>query len=201
MAERERVARDLHDVVAHHVSAIALTAEGARGLVGTDYNTVRKSLGSIHTTSATALDEMRRMVALLRTDADQIDSPLRLADLASSIVQDDSLTVVVNIAEDTLEPPAELVAAVSRIVQEAVTNARRHALNVTTVTIDVSRDAGELLVTVIDDGRPSMSRSGSGYGIAGMRERVDLLGGRFHAGPRDVGGWIVEAGLPMGQPK
>ncbi len=196
MLERERIARDLHDVVAHHVSAIALTAEGARGLVGRDDALVGDSLASIHATSATALDEMRRMVAMLRSDGGH-EAPLRLSDIASSVVDDRSLNVEFSIADNITEPATPVVAGASRIVQEAVTNSRRHAREATKVTVDVRLCDGDLLLTISDDGRNPTGRAGGGYGLAGMRERASALGGSCRAEPGESGGWVVEARLPL----
>lgn len=196
MLERERIARDLHDVVAHHVSAIALTAEGARGLVGIDDTTVRASLGSIHTTSATALDEMRRMVAILRSD-DEAQPSMRLADVAASVITHGPPEVMVTIADEVNEPPAHIVAGVSRIVQEAVTNSRRHARDASAINVDMHRCEGDLVVSVVDDGRGPTGRSSGGYGLVGIRERVEVLGGSCRVGPGKSGGWFVEARLPL----
>lgn len=199
--ERERIARDLHDVVAHHVSAISLTAEGARGLVGRDDDAVRSSLGSIHTASATTLDEMRRMVAILRTDETQT-SPIRMRDLQAALADGDTrgVEIVVTMGETVGEPPAGVTTAIVRIAREAVTNTRRHSPSAGTVRVEVDRRGDSIDLVVTDDGdlRRARSSSGPGFGLDGMRERAELLGGTCEAGPGPSGGWVVRARLPVG---
>ncbi|MFK8025095.1 MAG: sensor histidine kinase [Ilumatobacter sp.] len=201
MLERQRIARDLHDTVAHHVSAIALTAEGARGLLDTDAAMVDRSLGSIHTTATAALDDMRQMVSVLRDD--EVSSPpLRLSDLPSSIATGDTVDLVWDVPHDLRDPSPTVVAATHRIIQESLTNTRRHAHGATTASVLITIDGDELVVCIVDDGRSSsaIATSGrrTGFGIVGMRERCAALGGSLLAGPSG-GGWRVEARLPLGR--
>ncbi len=197
--ERERLARELHDTVAHHVSAIALTAEGARGLVSSDPDMVDRSLGAINEAAVGALDEMREMVEILR-DGAGASPPMRLDALADSLSSNDHPRVVVSVAPQEREPPSAVAAAVHRIAREAVTNSRRHAKDVTAVAVDVTRDSSDLVLTVIDDGRGTAMRSRDGFGVDGMVERAELLGGSCQAGPADAGGWKVEARIPVERP-
>lgn len=196
--ERERIARDLHDVVAHHVSGIAVTAEGAKLVVDRDPSAVAAALDSIHGAASTTLDEMRRMVSILR-DGAGADAPLTLAALADELTTTTSprVTVVVDDAAGGIE--TQVATAARRIVQESVTNSRRHGRDVTRIDASVTIDGDELVVLVADDGRPSGRRpaggGGGGFGIVGMHERVTLLGGQLRVGPTDTG-WRVEARMP-----
>ena len=193
--ERERIARELHDVVAHHVSAIAITAEGARTLVGTNIAAVDRSLHAINTAAVTALDEMHDMVSILR-DGEGSAPPRRLDALEEALATDGPVRVHITIGAVSDEPPSAVTAAVYRIAQEAVTNARRHARNPSCVTVDVRSDGDDLVLTVVDDGEGAPLRSGGGFGLDGMIERAEILGGRCVAGPHRSGGWGVEARIP-----
>lgn len=196
-AERERIARDLHDVVAHHVSAIAMTAEGARSSLGRDDEATDRSLAAIHDAARTTLDEMRRMVHVLR-DGRQ-DAPVSLTTIADSLASGDGTPPVrVELVEPVIEPPVAHAAALFRIAQESVTNARRHADQATRIDVEIVSEPTVCSITISDDGRtPVRSRIGSGYGIDGMSERASLLGGTLAAGPDPRGGWRVVASLPV----
>ncbi len=199
-AERERIARELHDVVAHHVSAIALSAEGGRAAMpdqaGDD--AAARAFVSIHEAARRTLDEMGALVGSLRSDD---VAPLTLAALADSIEPAPGPTVDVRVAPGLDEPPAPVLNALHRIVQEAVTNARRHAIDATCIVVEVRLVGDEYQVVITDDGRASknarLSTTGGGNGLVGLRERVDLLGGELHAGPDGDGGWRLDARLPL----
>ena len=195
-AERERIARELHDVVAHHVSAIAVTAEGARTLVDTDRAAVDRSLDAISTAAVTALGEMHDMVSILR-DGKGSAAPMRLDALVDALATDGPPSVSVTIGDPRVEPPSAVAAAVYRIAQEAVTNSLRHARDVAEVKVDVRFGEADLIVTIVDDGHGTSSRSGVGFGLDGMTERAEILGGTCTAGPQPSGGWRVDARIPM----
>lgn len=197
--ERERIARELHDVVAHHVAAIALTAEGARTVVDTDTARVDRSLAAINAAASTALDEMHTMVSILR-DSRGSSAPMRLDALADSLDADEPLRVCVEVEPECGEPSAAVTSAIHRIAQEAVTNCRRHARDATEVAVNVRCHDRDLVVTVVDDGHGSHSRSTLGFGLSGMTERAEILGGTCTAGPQPSGGWKVEARVPLDRP-
>lgn len=195
-AERERIARELHDVVAHHVSAIAMSAEGARTTLDDDHADVGRSLASIHDAASTALDEMREIVRILRDD-DPMAVSTDLADLDDFLGADRTLPVIVSIPDDVVQPPRPVANAVFRIAREAVTNSRRHATGATQILVNVRPDGEEFVVTITDDGTQATPVSSTmGFGRRVMAERAELIGGSCTSGPTSAGGWRVEARLP-----
>ena len=192
LLERERLARDLHDTVAHHVSAIAIRAQA--GLAVADPDAAADALRLIEAEATRALAEMRAMVRVLRRDepVDLAPSP-RIADLAR-LATDTSPSVEVGVTGDLADVHPSVDAAIYRVAQEAVTNARRHARHATRIEVRVAADDRSVHLRVSDDG-DSPARSSPGYGLTGMFERVDLLGGTCAAGPDDRG-WTVTATVP-----
>jgi signal transduction histidine kinase len=193
--ERGELARELHDTVAHHVSAIAIQAQAGRAVAATDPALAVEALAVIEAEASRTLHEMRTMVRVLR-DGDAVDyAPQRgISDL-------DELTrmsplVQVLCADDLGALPQPVEVAVYRICQESVTNAIRHASNATAVTVEVWGDEGVVRLRVHDDGEAARPATTVGYGLLGMAERAKLLGGACQAGPDPVGGWTVEASLP-----
>ena len=193
--ERERLARDLHDTVAHHLTAIAITAQAGLAVADSQPEAARDALRRIDGEATRTLAETRKVLRMLRTEDRAPDSPLD--DLAGLASDDERLRVEVHLADD-LELSPTVAAAVHRIAQEAVSNARRHAIGATLVRVEVSRKRDELELAVSDDGRP-VTTTGTGFGILGMTERAELLGGRLAAGPATGGGWRVSALLPTGE--
>lgn len=195
--ERERLARDLHDTVAHHLTAIAISAQAGLAVAATRPEAARDALRRIDEEATRTLAETRQVVSLLRTaDADAPGRPLDdLAGLTSP--GDPGPRVDVEVAEGLRLSPT-VGAAVHRIAQEAVANARRHAQEATAVHVRVEQRHADVELTVTDDGRPA-TRSTAGFGILGMTERAALLGGRLEAGPSPSGGWQVTAVLPTGE--
>jgi signal transduction histidine kinase len=196
--ERAALARELHDTVAHHVSAIAVQAQAGRALAGTDPAAVADVLEVIEEQASRALEEMRSMVGALR-ETDQPDlAPQQgvhdIERLARGNGPGPRVTVELGGALDDLRP--SVGAALYRIAQEAITNARRHAQHATGVTVRVVGADRCVQLTVDDDGHGGSSGSTHGFGVAGMAERTKLLGGTFSAGPRPDGGWNVTAVLP-----
>ena len=203
-AERLRIARELHDVVAHSMSVIAMHAGAARLAVGTKPESEVAALDVIERSSREALAEMRRLVTVLRDEnagsAERGPAPgvSKLHTLVAGVV-DAGVTVDVRTEGDLDGVPPGVSLAAYRVVQEALTNVVRHAGS-TRARLDVRAGDSSVVIRVEDDGpsagwqRPDSS--GGGHGAMGMRERLELYGGTFSAGPRAGGGWSVEARLP-----
>jgi signal transduction histidine kinase len=196
--ERVGLARELHDIVAHHVSAIAVQAQAGRALAGQRPEAALEALAAIEGEASRTLGEMRAMVRVLRDGAPaEYASQPGVADLVS-LARHASVPVVdVALPDDLDELPPQVDAAVYRLAQEALTNALRHARNASRVEIRVVADAGTLRLRVTDDGQIDPARSvNHGFGLLGMTERMQLLGGTLRAGPAPGGGWTVDAELP-----
>jgi len=196
--ERVGLARELHDVVAHHVSAIAVQAQAGRTLAEQRSEAALEALVVIEGEASRTLAEMRAMVRVLRDGQPPQYAPQPgVADLASLARRDPAPVVDVELPEELDALPLQVDAAVYRLAQEALTNALRHAHNASRVKIRVSESAGRLRLRVIDDGQADPARPAThGFGLLGMTERVQLLGGTLRAGPTTDGGWAVEAELP-----
>ena len=197
--ERVGLARELHDTVAHHVSAIAIQAQAGRALATSRPAASVEALEVIEAEASRALAEMRAMVRVLRNQepADYAPQP-GAADLERlAAAPSAGPRVDVERSGDLGNLDAAVDAAVFRIAQEAVTNALRHARNATVVEVCVEGGPSSIRLSVRDDGDPGPGRgSDSGFGIIGMVERATLLGGVCSAGPRRDRGWLVEATLP-----
>jgi signal transduction histidine kinase len=195
--ERERLARELHDTVAHHVSAMVIRAQAGRVLAGSDPAAAVEALEGVEEEGARTLDEMRLMVAALRDGGDGDLMPLSgVADLERLVgAAAGHLRVDLVLDGDLDTVPPAVGAAVYRIVQESVTNAMRHAVGATEVAVRVTGEPRRVRVTVRNDGARA-GRGRDGYGLAGLRERAALLGGELLAGPGAESGWCVEAVLP-----
>lgn len=199
--ERSELARELHDTVAHHVSAIAVQAQAGRVVAASRPEAAVEALAVIEEEAARALEEMRSMVSTLRSGA---EAPLRPQQGLRELPQLErnggaaGPRVAVTIADGLGEVRPTVDAACYRLAQEAVTNALRHARGASQVTVRVDGVGESVRVSVVDDGRGSASAGAStpGFGLVGMAERARLLGGTFEAGPRAEGGWAVEATLP-----
>jgi signal transduction histidine kinase len=194
--ERLRIAREVHDVVAHAMVAINVQAGVAAHRLDRDPEQARLALRAIKQASGEALSDLRATLGVLRDG----DAPVRpaaglgeLDELAAGL-RAAGVRVDVSVA-DTGELPAAVHAAGYRIVQEALTNVLRHA-GATHVRVTAGREGGVLRVEVRDDGSGSGGTGGTGNGVAGMRERAAALGGTFEAGPAEGGGWRVAATLP-----
>ena len=193
--ERGELARELHDTVAHHVSAIAIQAQAGRTVAAADPAAAVEALAVIEAEASRTLHEMRTMVRVLR-DGDAVDyAPQRgISDLEELTRM--SPLVQVHRAGDLAGLPQPVEVAVYRICQESVTNAIRHARNATAVSVEVRGDVGVVRLRVHDDGEAARPSTTVGYGLLGMAERAKLLGGACQAGPDPAGGWTVEATLP-----
>jgi signal transduction histidine kinase len=198
VAERARLARDLHDVVAHHVSLIAVRAETAPYTNPELGDQARGVLGDIAADARLALDELRGVLGILGRSGDAERSPQPTwSDIAALVERTRSAGVDIEMVGDTTAAVAPSAGyAAYRVVQEALTNARKHAPGAR-VTLDLEATSQLLTVQVSTPLGPSATTSGAGQGIVGMRERVEALGGRLLAGP--VGDhFVVEAILPRG---
>jgi signal transduction histidine kinase len=196
LQEREQLARELHDTVAHHVSAIAVRAQAGRTLAATQPMAAVDALVVIEEAASRALTELRAIVRTLR-DGDDADLAPQggVADIARLAAAAEGPQVDVELVGDLEDLRPMVAAAVYRIAQESITNAVRHARRATRVDARVIGEDESVLVVVLDDGEPTTA-SAPGYGVAGMTERAALLGGTLEAGPSPGGGWLVTATLP-----
>ena len=201
-AERVRIARELHDVLAHSLSSINVQAGVGLHLMDRDPAKAAEALAVIKETSRSALDEVRSVLGVLRSeDPAAADAPLvpepdlsRLAGLAASFAGQ-GLDVRVSALPENLPGPLQL--ALYRIVQEALTNVGRHSTARHAEVVVMDR-GGSVSLSVRDDGAPRPgAEPGGGRGLLGMRERAELLGGTFDAGPAADGGFVVRAELPL----
>lgn len=203
--EREQIARELHDSVAHHVSAIAIQAQAGLAVAASDPAAARSALEVVEEAAARTLAEMRTMVSALRDDTTDAE----LAPQAG--VRDierlgrtapDAPDVCVELHGDLadLSPPVD--AALFRLAQESITNANRHARNATLISVRVDGTDEYVRLDVTDDGDnlPAHATGIPGYGLLGMEERAKLLGGQFRAGPGSGRGWTVSVELPRAVP-
>ena len=203
--ERARIARELHDVVAHHISMIAVQAETARLTTPGLPAAGAQRFAEIGDTARAGLTEMRRLLGVLREDVegavgDRQPQPglAQLAELIDSAREASGAAarLIVSGPVDSFDPGVELAAY--RIVQEALTNTRRHAPG---AAVDVElRYSGDSLRLRVRDNGPGPSASGSGHGLLGMRERAATVGGSLRTGPAPGGGFLVEAELPAAKP-
>jgi signal transduction histidine kinase len=199
--ERERLARELHDTVAHHVSAMVIRAQAGRVVARTEPAAAVEALEGVEEEGARTLEEMRAIVAALRDGGAgaELAPPAGVADLERLVgAPGGRLRVDLGLDGELDALPLAVDAAVYRIVQESVTNAMRHAVDATEVVVRVIGEPHTVRVTVQDDGARA-GRGRDGYGLAGLRERAALLGGELRAGPGAGQGWRVEAELPRGR--
>jgi signal transduction histidine kinase len=210
LAERLRIARELHDIVAHSIGIIAIQAGAGRRVFDARPAEARDALAAIEATSRETLSGLRRMVTGLRRSEPEPGpgkAPLGpapapgLADIERLAAVTLDAGVLVNVDwHGSREPlPADIDLSAFRIIQEAVTNVVRHA-GTGQCQVVIDQQDGELAIEVTDSGRGGGSVAGTGYGITGMRERAALLDGDFSAGPRPGGGFRVAARLPVPAP-
>ena len=197
--EREQLARELHDTVAHHVSGIAIQAQAGRAIAASHPERAVEALAVIEDAATRTLTELRAIVGVLRATQDTEFAPqpgvAEVEQLATDGQTRPCVEVTLSGEFDDLSPAVG--AAIYRLAQESITNARRHARHATQVTVAVTGDADQVRLTIDDDGSAGAGgRAPAGYGLVGMRERASLLGGTFHAGPAAERGWRVEAVLP-----
>jgi signal transduction histidine kinase len=197
--ERARIARELHDIVAHSVSIVAMQAGAAEELVEKDPKAAREHLHVVRTTAREAMVEMRRLLDVLR-EQEPVLAPQPTLERVEELVEDARAAGVPVVFEEEGERPAVppgIDLAAFRMVQEALTNVRKHAGSVeTTVQVRYRGDGIELSV-VNGPGAVPASANGGGHGLVGMRERARLYGGRVDAAPLPDGGFSVHAWLPL----
>jgi signal transduction histidine kinase len=196
--EREQLARELHDTVAHHVSGIAVQAQAGRAIAASHPDRAIEALAVIEDAATRTLTELRAIVGVLRASQDTEFAPQPGVAEVEQLATDGQTCpcVEVTLSGEFNDLNPAVGAAIYRLAQESITNARRHARHATQVTVAVTGDADQVRLTVDDDGFAAGGRAPAGYGLVGMRERASLLGGTFHAGPAAERGWRVEAVLP-----
>jgi signal transduction histidine kinase len=205
LEERTRIARELHDVVAHHMSLITVRAETAPYRLSGLPAPARAEFGSLSAEAREALAEMRRLLGVLRQDQPAALAPQpQLADLPALVgaARRAGVSVQLSVPPALGQVPSGVGVCAYRIVQESLSNARQHAPGAA-VTVSVDHDAGAVLLRVANGPGgptgPARNDRGPGHGLTGMRERVALLGGSLSAGPQPGGGFVVCAVLPLGE--
>lgn len=205
-AERARISREMHDVMAHSLAVVISLANGATAKLGRDPRQSRAALESICELARQALADTRRLLSVLRTeegDAGCAPQPGigQIAGLVDRAART-GLCATLTVRGDPVPVAAGPALSAYRIVQEAVTNAVKHAEGATAVTVELAWTPRRLEIAVTDDGRGGARSADpvSGFGLAGMRERAALYGGTATAGPRREGGWAVEAAIPLAGP-
>jgi signal transduction histidine kinase len=198
--ERARIARELHDAIAHNVSMMVVQAGAERRVLEPDNAPTREVLETIEKIGRGALTEMRRLVGMLRSDAaDPLTPQPGLDDLGRLVAQvrEAGLPVELSIEGERRDLPVGIELSAYRIVQEALTNALKHAGDAH-ATVQVRYGAESLELEIVDDGAGGLARAaGGGHGLVGMRERVALYGGRLDAGRSPGGGFAVRVLLPI----
>ncbi len=202
VAERMRIARDLHDVVAHHVSVMGIQAGAARRVLDTDRDLARTALETVEQTARTSIGELRGLLGVLRADPDAAaDADVTAAPGLEQVpdLVENARSAGLAVDHGTFGSPRPVPPGVAlsayRVVQEALTNVVKHAA-ATKVDVRVRFLDTALEVEVTDDGRGKTAHNGSGFGLVGMKERVSVHGGEFEAGPRRGSGYLVRVSLP-----
>ncbi|MFF2083741.1 sensor histidine kinase [Nocardia sp. NPDC058176] len=200
LEERTRIARELHDVVAHHMSVVAIQAESAQYRVADPPQDLLDSLTAIRTSAAAALGEMRRILGVLRADRESPTQPqpqLEEVDELVDRIRGAGRDITLLRHGTPAELPSGIAVSAYRIVQEALSNALRHAPG-SAISVELHYRTEELRIEVHNGpgSTPATSCAG-GHGLVGMRERVALWGGRFTAAPEPDGGYRVRAALPL----
>ncbi len=200
--ERTRIARELHDVVAHRVSLMTVQAGAAKTVAGDDPQAALAAMEAVEHAGREALEELRHLLGVLRPKADDgsLGPQPGLADVARLVDQfrEAGLDVSLTMSDVPTDLPARVDLSAYRIVQEALTNVLKHAGPGARSEVRISLDNEAIAIEVTDDGHAATSLPGSGHGIMGMRERAVLLDGRLTAGHLQDGGFRVVARLPIG---
>ncbi|MFG1697019.1 sensor histidine kinase [Nonomuraea sp. NPDC049309] len=199
-AERRRIARELHDVVAHHITVINALVGGARATLPPEQEVTREALESAEQTARQAMSEMRRLLDVLRADGnEEPDAATGVgADRLPALIKEArsaGLPASLTVTGEPVELPAAVDHAVYRIVQEALTNTRKHAAGAR-ASVRLTYEPQAVEVEVLDDGLAT-DGGAPGFGLGGMAERVALCGGRLTTGPRPEGGFRVHARIPL----
>jgi signal transduction histidine kinase len=199
--ERARIARELHDVVAHSISVMVLQARGGRRVLESDPADARDAFAVIESTGQQALDEMRRLVGMLRSGDETLplapQPSLKELETLVEQVRAAGLPVQVEVEGEPRDLPPGVDLSAFRIVQEALTNALKHA-GPARARVVLRYRADELDLEISDDGPGNDDDPAAGYGLVGMRERVTVYGGELEAGQRPEGGYALHVRLPLG---
>jgi signal transduction histidine kinase len=199
--ERTRIARELHDVVAHRVSLMTVQAGAAKTVAADDLESALQAMDAVEEAGRQALSELRHLLDVLRpeTEVAGLGPQPGLGDVPRLVVQFEEAGLDVSITMDGAPPdlPARVDLSAYRIVQEALTNVLKHAGPTARTEVRISTDNHSVAIEVLDDGHGDTILPGAGQGIVGMRERAQLLGGSLDAGPRPEGGFQVVAHLPI----
>jgi len=197
LRERNALARELHDAVGHHVSAIAIQAQAGRSVAATQPDRAVAALATIQEAASRTLAEMRALVGVLRDGAEPDLAPPAGAVEIARLARGDAAgpRVDVQLPDDLGDLSPSVGVALYRLAQESVTNALRHARAASLVIVRVTDEGEQVRLTIRDDGALT-TPAPAGFGIVGMTERVTLLGGSLRAGPGRGGGWTVDAVLP-----
>lgn len=205
-AERARIARELHDVVAHNLTVMIALSDGAGYTLRDDADEAERALATASRTGREALAEMRRLLGVLRAPdqaADQ-DPPPGVAEIDALIeqVRAAGLPVSYRVSTDGQALPQGVQLTLFRIVQEALTNTLKHAGLSATAEVELTAGDADVRVSISDTGTsaPARANGNAGSGLRGMRERASIYGGDVQAGPRSQGGWLVSAQLPLAGP-
>jgi signal transduction histidine kinase len=198
--ERSRIARELHDVIAHSVSVMTVQAGAAEEMLKVDPSRAVEPVRAVQETGRQALVEMKRLVGMLREQDDELGLAPQpgVADVERLVAQmaEAGLDVRLHVEGEPRPLPIGVDLSAYRVVQEALTNALKHG-NGAAATVTLRYEPDALAVEIADDGRSARLGDG-GHGLVGMRERVGIFGGTFEAGPRESGGFAVRALLPLG---
>ncbi|HSP29068.1 MAG TPA: sensor histidine kinase, partial [Ilumatobacteraceae bacterium] len=199
VAERTRIARDLHDVVAHSVSVMVIQAAAARRNLTSSPEQAAEAIEAIESTGRQTMGELRSILGVLRAaEPDASLAPQPSLSRLESFAGLDGLPLTVTVEGDLTALPESVSATGYRLIQEALTNVRRHAGSVDRVTVALRVDGDDVRIEIVDDGRGAGALPDTdGFGLIGMRERVAAVGGTVEAGPQPGGGWRVRAVLPI----
>ena len=200
--ERTRIARELHDIVAHRVSLMTVQAGAAKTVAGDDPAGALQAMGAVEQAGREALDELRHLLDVLRPEAERggLGPQPGIADVPRLVDQfeDAGLHVSLTMVGVRTDLPARVDLSTYRIVEEALTNVLKHAGPAARAEVRLTTDHHRVTIEVLDDGHGATILPGSGHGIVGMRERALLLGGSIEVGPRPGGGFRLVAHLPIG---
>jgi signal transduction histidine kinase len=201
--ERARIARELHDIVAHAVSVMVLQVGAVRHKLPETLEENREALNRVEQAGRTALAEMRRLLGAMRRNGDGVElAPQPGLDGLDTLIDDvgrAGLPVRLHVDGDSFPLPRAIDLSAYRIVQEALTNALKHA-RASNVDVTVRYRPDELELEVVDDGAGPAKSDGLGHGLVGMRERVKIYGGEMSAGTAPTGGFVLRARLPIQEP-
>jgi signal transduction histidine kinase len=200
--ERQRIARELHDVIAHSVSVMTVQAGAVRRLLTPEQEKEREALLSVEATGRQALTEMRRLVGLLKEDTVMpMYAPqpsMKTLDVLVGTVREAGLPVELTVEGERRELAPGVDLAAYRVVQEALTNALKYA-GPARAWVSVNWAGDQLELQVENDGQVDNGEGGGGHGLVGMKERISVVGGTLESGPRPGGGFVVKARIPIGE--